>query len=171
MGPPKHDRQSPELQGRCGPRWRRCLRHSCERWFWPSHWLSRYCGQACRQAVRTWSQRLANQHYRQSERGKACRRLQAARYRQRCRERKQSRSSEAPGEGYQYRDPSKNLCCQRPGCYERFARPLRSPLKKFCSRLCRQALRRVLVRERRWREKLQGAGFFPGARQPEAAFW
>jgi hypothetical protein len=46
--------------------------------------------------------------------------------------------------------PEKNFCCHRPGCYERFARTARSPRQKFCSAACRQALRRVLVREARW---------------------
>jgi hypothetical protein len=43
--------------------------------------------------------------------------------------------------------------CDRPGCYETFARTRRSPLQRFCSRQCRRALERVLERERRWAER------------------
>jgi hypothetical protein len=34
----------------------------------------------------------------------------------------------------------------------------RSPLQKFCSAGCRQALRRVLLRERRWKRRLAWTG-------------
>jgi hypothetical protein len=49
-------------------------------------------------------------------------------------------------------DPEKTRC-HRPGCYEQFHPPARSPLKKFCSCSCRNALRRVIVRERRWNRR------------------
>jgi hypothetical protein len=39
--------------------------------------------------------------------------------------------------------------CYRPGCYELFATSARSPEQRFCSSLCRQALRRVVQRETR----------------------
>jgi hypothetical protein len=42
-------------------------------------------------------------------------------------------------------------CCDRPGCYERFGRQRRSPLQRYCSRDCRQALERVHRRERRFK--------------------
>jgi hypothetical protein len=57
-------------------------------------------------------------------------------------------------EGYHKAAHGKNLCCHRPGCYDRFDWTSRSPLKRYCSTACRQALRRVLVRESRWRERL-----------------
>jgi hypothetical protein len=50
---------------------------------------------------------------------------------------------------------SEGLPCSRPGCYELFAPERRSPLKKFCSCLCRMALHRVLERERRWARRLR----------------
>lgn len=55
------------------------------------------------------------------------------------------------GEGHQDRAGGKKSFCHRPGCYESFAVPKRSPLKKFCDPCCRQALRCVRERERRLR--------------------
>jgi len=43
--------------------------------------------------------------------------------------------------------------CDRPGCYEHFAPSRRSPCQRFCSAACRQALRRVIERERLWRKR------------------
>jgi len=43
--------------------------------------------------------------------------------------------------------------CDRPGCYVEFDRSRRSPLQRFCCLACRHALKRVLQRERRWRER------------------
>jgi hypothetical protein len=46
----------------------------------------------------------------------------------------------------------KKSSCDRPGCYEGFDRSSRSPWQRFCSTLCRQALRLVRLRDRRWQE-------------------
>lgn len=46
-----------------------------------------------------------------------------------------------------------NFCCDRPGCYLLFDRSPRSPLQRFCSLSCYQAMRRVKVREARWRSR------------------
>ena len=64
-----------------------------------------------------------------------------------------SRRAETPatvGEGHQEEADSEKISCSRPGCYELFSPQRRSPLKKFCSCLCREALRRVRRREARW---------------------
>src|SRR5208337_2916799 len=50
-------------------------------------------------------------------------------------------------------DDSEKIPCSRPGCYELFPPQRRSPLKKFCCALCRQALRRVRQREARWQRR------------------
>ena len=57
------------------------------------------------------------------------------------------------GEGQRPAADCEFFCCERPGCEERFARSSRSPCQKFCSPSCRQALRRVIERERRWRQR------------------
>lgn len=139
------------------PRRRRCLLKGCESWFRSSHPLSRYCSEACSRAARRWSQWQANCRYRQSEHGKECRRQQCQRRRERqCRQDNSlgSKSAAFGGrEGYHKTDEQEKTPCHRPGCYECFAPTARSPLKKFCSRLCRLALRRVLQREARWRRR------------------
>lgn len=143
--------------GRC----RRCLLKGCEAEFRPHHPLQRYCSPECSQVARRWVQARANQRYRASEHGKERRTEQACRYRERCRARENGPEDGAQplplagGEGYTLPDPEKTSCCDRPGCYERFARTARSPRQKFCSAACRAALRRVLVREARWRKRFE----------------
>jgi hypothetical protein len=56
-------------------------------------------------------------------------------------------------EGYPKGDDGKKFCCHRPGCYQRYHRTARSPRQIFCSAACRQALRRVLLREARWAKR------------------
>lgn len=143
-----------QVPGPRRPRARRCLLKGCEREFVPEDPLSRYCGTGCTAEARRWSQRAANRRYRASEGGRRCRREQACRYRQRLRERRAGaeNAADAAREGYQQPAVEKKSCCQRPGCDEHFSPSPRSPLQKFCSWLCRQALRRVLIREGRWRD-------------------
>jgi hypothetical protein len=150
--PPHAVQDVPSRVGR-----RSCLLKGCEQSFQASHPLSRYCGSACREAARRWSRRTANRRYRASEQGKRCRQAQSCRCRTRARERKQAESkSDVRGEGYHHPSGVRNSFCHRPGCYEQFGVTSRSPLQKFCSSVCAIALRRVLIRERRWRRRLQG---------------
>ena len=139
------------------PRRRRCLLKGCEAWFRGGHPLARYCSEACRKAARRWTQWRANRRYRRSEGGKSCRREQSRRRRKR---RRQPEPGSPAGdatecEGYQEAGASKKSSCSRPGCYRCFSGTSRSPLQKFCSHVCRRALRRVLEREARWRRRLQ----------------
>lgn len=151
---------------------RRCLLKGCEREFVPEDPLSRYCGVGCSGEARRWSQREANRRYRASEGGRRCRREQACRYRQRVKERDRcaAAAGEAACEGYQKGPAEQKFCCQRPGCYEHFSVSSRSPLQKFCSFLCRLALRRVLVRERRWRAYFAARAAAFGQRAVSARF-
>jgi hypothetical protein len=152
----------PRQERAASPRRRRCLLKGCEAWFRSSHPLARYCSSTCSRAARRWSQWRANCRYRQSEQGKEHRRQQCQRRRERqCL--KDDASGNEPGascerEGYHKADEHEKVPCHRPGCYECFAPTARSPLKKFCSPLCRQALRRVLEREARWRRRLWQRG-------------
>jgi hypothetical protein len=60
----------------------------------------------------------------------------------------------APGVGQrpaQILEKIPGLPCHRPGCYVLFLPSVRCPDQKFCSGLCRQALRRVRQREARLR--------------------
>ena len=147
----QHDCPSPRRQGpiRCGPRI--CLLKGCEKWFSPHHPRARYCSQSCEEAARLWSRRLAARRYRASEQGKERRRQQSCRYRERVRQREEEAQPPPPVcEGHQKAEDSEKILCSRPGCYEWFPAERRSPLKRFCSCLCREALRRVRQREARW---------------------
>ena len=166
--PPRLDRQgasspvgpipaySSQLVKQAWARRRRCLLKGCEAWFRPLYASARYCSEGCRCAARRWSQWRANRRYRRTEQGKACRRQQCRRRRERCRQRQRSVSVEEVRvcEGYQEAASREKTSCSRPGCYECFTVSPRSPLQKFCGRLCRQALRCVIERESRWQRRL-----------------
>jgi hypothetical protein len=163
-------------QGADSPfRRRHCLLKGCERSFQPTHYQDRYCGAACRLLAARWRRWHSAQTYRSSEGGKQCRREQSRRYRERCRQRRAARweqtlrdiEAQVAGEAAvaqldtdtlregQRRAPnledSPGRPCQRPGCY--VLTPIRPGVaqQRFCSCPCRQALRRVLDRESRWR--------------------
>ena len=140
-----------------GARCRRCLLKGCESRFRPAHPLSRYCSRICSAKARCWAFRRANERYRRSEQGKQRRRTQACRYRERQRLKAASAEESAPPEtsreGYHPPGDGGKSGCHRPGCYETFTLSPRSPLRRFCSCGCRLALRRVLIRERRWRQR------------------
>ena len=153
----QHDCFSPQRQAPDHCRARICLLKGCETWFSPLHPLSRYCSEACGEAARLWSRRLAAERYRASEKGKERRRQQSCRYRERVRVRQRREEVQPPPtacEGHQEVDDSERIPCLRPGCYERFPPSRRSPLRKFCCTLCRQALQRVHRREARWRRRV-----------------
>ena len=156
MGPHQGCRESGSFQAAGRQSQRLCLLKGCEQPFQPRHPFSRYCSSHCQDAARRWQQQRANRRYRASEQGKCRRQAQSCRYRQRIREqRRRDASPCAGGEGYHPRETSATFRCRRPGCYDHFVMTARSPLQKFCSAGCRQALRRVVIRERRWRRTLR----------------
>lgn len=146
---------------------RLCLLAGCERSFQPSHHLDRYCGPECQAAARRWQLRFGNQAYRRSAKGKLRRREQSQRHRVRRKEREalaekfeqeQSPPSdqlEPSREGYTKETAHEKSGCHRPGCYRRFTPRPQTPHRKFCSPQCRNALRRVILRERLWIARLQ----------------
>lgn len=73
---------SPEPKGRR----RRCLLKDCDRWFRPCCPQARYCSATCQQEAEWWRRWRGSQQYRATARGKAHRREQSRRYRQRRRE-------------------------------------------------------------------------------------
>ncbi len=58
-------------------------------------------------------------------------------------------------EGDTKEESPEQSCCHRPGCYERFTPAPQSPHQKYCSLECYNAMRTVLIREERWRKRLQ----------------
>jgi hypothetical protein len=141
----------------CRQRPRRCLLKGCERLYWPRHWRSRYCSDACRQAARRWQRWQASQRYRASANGKQRRRQQAQRQRQRVRERARAAAeATAPRVGQRLASGGEDFSlgpCARPGCYELLVVRHEHSCRRFCSVACRLALRRVLDREARYRAR------------------
>jgi len=120
---------------------------------------SRYCGSACAAAARRWRHVQASRQYRTTANGRARRRAQHRRYRQRRRERA---AAVPPGpraaacEGQRPASADEIFCtrmCARPGCYVTFVVTVALLSRRFCSVACRQALRRVLDREARYRQR------------------
>lgn len=160
MGPPSFHHLTSQRQGARRPRRaRRCLLKGCECWFTPAYPQSRYCSPACREAARRWRRAQASRRYRASAAGRVRRRAQQQRYRQRRRERVTAAASadgSASREGQRPACPGEDFVecwCARPGCYITFwVNPTRSS-RRFCSLVCRLALRRVLDREARYRQR------------------
>lgn len=153
-----------QAAGNTRPRRRRCPLKGCDQRFSPSHIWARYCSPACAQEARRHSLWLAAQQYRASHNGKEKRKEQLRRRRQRIKEEQQRQQEQAakqpdptPREGHHCKKTPGFFPCHRPGCYECFPPPGAGVLKKFCCPLCRQALRRVLRRERAWERRLQDA--------------
>lgn len=163
MGAIQHDCHLPRRQAPAHGRARLCLLKGCQAQFSPVHPLARYCSTACRVAARRWSRWQAARRYRATQCGQECRRQQACRYRQRVRQRReQDEERQTACEGHQEEADSEKLPCSRPGCYELFRPERRSPLKKFCCALCREALRRVRQRESRWQQRFSSSSHDPG---------
>jgi hypothetical protein len=165
-----------------GSRRRRCLLKGCEQWFQPTHPRCCYCSDACRKAARCWRRWRAQQKYRASPQGRKHRQQQACRYRERCQNRPPVVSTSATTvcaaasalgngavrEGKRLREKSAGipLCpCDRPGCYVLFAAGFVYNPRRFCSPQCRKALRCVLQREARWRQRRR-RGLKPCGRRP-----
>ena len=163
----QHDYDQRGWQAPCRCRPRICLLKGCERWFSPLRSSARYCSEACSKAARRWTRWQAAQRYRASDKGKERRRQQSCRYRERVRQRRLAAQEPAGAacEGHQEEISSEKIPCSRPGCYELFSPQRRSPLKKFCCALCRNALRRVRQREARWQ---QAPSPLPAAERREA---
>jgi hypothetical protein len=166
VGSLQHDLRAAGVQAPlCCPRSRTCLLKGCGRRFRPCCGRRHFCSEPCRDAARRWSVHKAQQRYRSSVRGRKCRREQSRRWRARCRQRGQAvrkSSGGQPGracEGHQ-QEAGEKISCDRPGCYSHFRRSARCPGQRFCSPLCREALRSAFARQRRWRE---GCGPCPWA--------
>ncbi len=170
MSPKQHPRHEAVLQeesrSQKRPRRRVCLLKGCECSFVPDNPASRYCSPQCRRKAAKWLRWRRQRKYRRTANGKECRREQSCRNRIRHRERGQFEPEDAGCVGNAPEPDSRKIPCARPGCYECFDPHPRTPLKRFCSSLCRKALRRVLIRERRWGLP-ERKGY---NRQPEASF-
>jgi len=166
------------LRGARRWRWRSCLLKACARRFRPPRPQSRYCSAACRGAAQRWRRRQASRRWRASHAGQDRRRAQCRRYRQRIPLRVLAEpaavlaspvsvslatppvpvapSAVAACEGQRPAEIPEGFWaqpCQRPGCYEVFAVRPHTCWQRFCCGECRRALRRVLEREARYRQR------------------
>ena len=134
------------------PRARICLRQGCGRKYQPRRWNQRYCQDAdCLREMRRW----------QAARRQARRRLEAA---AKAKDAEAQRGRRQCGKSFPAPSPCvvavtrchaakillPPLVCDRPGCFAPLLMPARQPAC-FCGPACRQAVRRVLERERKWR--------------------
>jgi hypothetical protein len=137
------------------PRARICLRKGCGRRYQPRRWNQRYCQDAeCLRLLRRW-QAARRQARRRQEDAAKTQHAEA----QRVRRRRVTSPPQAPkisevaaARGHAAKillPPLPRPLCDRPGCHEP---PLKSGRNqaRYCCPRCRQAVRRVLDRERKW---------------------
>ena len=158
MGPESFHQLSWTRQESWRGRRRRCLLKGCERWFTPKRPQSRYCSEECAEAARRWRRVKASRRYRATANGRERRREQQRRYRQgrRARLALASAGVAAAREGKRPAcacEKSAERMCDRPGCYVVFLVEHEHSCRRFCSVACRLALRRVLDREARYRQR------------------
>jgi hypothetical protein len=132
-----------------------CLRKGCQRTFLPRRWNQRYCQDPeCLREVRRWlaakrqrAHRLDPEHRQRHAAAEAVRR-------------ERRRTAPPVSEQHEVSDQPKPRAwsrskrnsvdfCDRPGCYAPRRVSPRAP-SRYCSDACRQAVRRVRDRERKW---------------------
>jgi hypothetical protein len=145
---------------------RTCLRKGCGEVFQPARWNQRYCREAhCLLEVRRWQAAKRQRAYRQSAENRK-RHAEAEARRRRAKKEAanaaegstNTRSEEAvPGSppkstrggAWSRSNKIPEDFCDRPGCYEPLPADSRAPAR-YCGGDCRQAMRRVRDRERKW---------------------
>jgi hypothetical protein len=153
------------------PRPRLCLRKGCGRRYTPRRWNQRYCQDPeCLQLVRRWQAARRQAKHRQDQAAKT-RHAQA----QRARRQRVTTSPQPPNDpevaaarGHAAKTFSATPICERPGCHETPPKSGRNQAK-FCCPTCRQALYRVLDRERKWLKRGTFQGCQARKREYQAA--
>jgi hypothetical protein len=144
-----------------------CLRYGCGCIFQPGHWNQRYCREPeCQQALRRWQ---AKKRQRDHRRNPENRRKHAETERQRRKRRREERRSwggepspspnpshDAASRAWSRSETTPENFCDRPGCYKPIRPSCRAPAY-YCSDECRQALHRVVDRERKYKWRRQQA--------------
>jgi hypothetical protein len=165
---PRHDK--PKCRCR-RPRTRVCLRQGCGRKYQPRRWNQHYCQDPeCLRLVRRWQAAKRQAKRRQDEAAQA-EHAEA----ERVRRQRISSSPQAPeppeigaarGHAAKIISPTPmGPLCDRPGCHEPVAKSGRSQARYCCS-ACRQAVRQVVDRERKWKFR----GTFRGQRTREQEY-
>ena len=134
------------------PRSRICLRKGCGRRYQPRRWNQHYCQDSeCLRLVRRWQAAKRQAQRRQDEAAKLQHAQAQRAHRQRVASLPQAPKEPevTPARGHAAKIISSSPMCDRPGCHEPPCKVTDRPMC-FCSRACRQAVRRVLDRERKW---------------------
>jgi hypothetical protein len=150
------------------PRPRLCLRKGCGRKYTPRRWNQRYCQDAeCLRLVRRWqaAQRQAKRRQDEAVKAQHARAQQARRRRAPSSPQPPKEPEVAAARGHAARIFSPTPICERPGCYEPPPKSGRNQAK-YCCPACRQAVQRVLDRERKWLKR----GTFQGRRAREREY-
>ena len=162
---------SSQKRGRFPPR--TCLRQGCNCVFLPGHWNQRYCREPdCARRLRRWQATKRQRNHRSDPKN---RRKHAETERQRRRRRREENrgriAGSSPCSHAPHPDPVEpgsrawsrseaipENFCDRPGCYKPVRPSCRAPAH-YCSDQCRQAMHRVLDRERKykWRKRKAAA--------------
>jgi hypothetical protein len=150
------------------PRKRICLRKGCGRKYLPQSWNQRYCQDPeCQRLVQRWQAAKRQAQRRQDDEVKA----QHAEA-ERARRQRANSSPQAPkppeiaaARGHAAKIFSPTPMCDRPGCHEPVVKSGRNQAR-YCCAACREAVRRVRDRERKW----QFRGTFRGRRAREQEF-
>lgn len=150
------------------PRTRVCLRKGCGRKYQPRRWNQHYCQDPeCLRLVRRWQSAKRQSKRRQDDAAKA----QHAEA-ERARRQRATISPQAPNcpedaaaRGHAATIFSPTPMCHRPGCHEAVVKSGRNQ-SCYCCSACRQAVRRVVDRERKWLWR----GTFRGRRAREREY-
>jgi hypothetical protein len=161
----RHDKPSCRCRR---PRTRVCLRKGCGRKYQPRRWNQHYCQDPeCLRLVRRW-QAAKRQAKRRQDEAAQSQHAEA----ERVRRQRIPASPQAPkppeiaaARGHAANIFSPTPLCDRPGCHEPPLKSGRSQARYCCSS-CRQAVRRVVDRERKW----QFRGTFRGRRAREQEY-
>ena len=152
------------------PRPRTCFRKGCRRKYQPRCWNQRYCQDPeCLRQVRRWQAARRQAERRRNERVRA-QHAQAEKER-RQRDKTSPKVIEntevAPARGHAAFFFALPLC-DRPGCHEHPVISPRNPAR-YCGAACRQAVRNVQDRERKWLSRGTSDGRKKRAIEYEAA--
>jgi hypothetical protein len=150
------------------PRARLCLRKGCGRRYQPRRWNQRYCQDPeCLRLVRRWqaARRQARRRQDEAVQSQHAKAQRARRRRVPSPPQPPQKPNLAAARGHAAKIFSPTPLCDRPGCHEP---PLQSGRHHacYCCPACRQAVRRVLDRERKWLRR----GTFQGRRARELEY-
>lgn len=153
------ERRRTSTRGR-RPRSRNCLRKGCGRKYQSQRCNQRYCQDPqCQQEVRRWhaAKRQARHREDVDVRVRHAQAEKARRQRAKSAPQAVENLKVAPARGHAAENFFSFRFCDRPGCYQRPVTSLRNP-RRYCSAACRQAVRNVLDRERKWFSRITSGG-------------